>query len=175
MNYPLDPNELLRLRTIDELQVGRRIPDAAVDRITAHAVGRFRVPVCLATLIEADRQLILSRQGIDVTQTPRETSFCTYTILSPEVLVVSDATADARFKANPYVTGQPFIRFYAGAPLIYEERIRLGSLCLVDTRPRTFSRGERAELAMLAEHVVSILIRRAYGLPEPDLSAALAA
>src|SRR5688572_11902348 len=63
MNYPLDPNELLRLRTLDELKAGQRIPDRTVDRITAHAIDRFRVPVCLVTLIEADRQLIVSRQG----------------------------------------------------------------------------------------------------------------
>jgi GAF domain-containing protein len=175
MNYPLDPNELLRLRTLDELKAGQRIPDRTVDRITAHAVARFRVPVCLVTLIEADRQLIVSRQGMEVSQTPRSTSFCTYTILTPEVMVVSDAATDGRFSGHPAVTGEPFVRFYAGAPLIYEDEIRLGALCLVDRSPRPFSRGERAELAMLAEHVVSIIIRRAYGLPEPDLSAALAA
>ena len=175
MNYPLDPNELMRLRTLDELKAAQRFPDRMVDRITAHAVDRFRVPVCLVTLIEADRQLIVSRQGIEVSQTPRGSSFCTHTILTPDVLVVSDAAADGRFRDHPAVTGDPFVRFYAGAPLIYEDEIRLGALCLVDRAPRPFSRGEQAELAMLAEHVVSIIIRRAYGLPEPDLSAALAA
>jgi GAF domain-containing protein len=71
------------------------------------------------------------------------------------------------------VTGAPFIRFYAGAPLAYEGEIRLGALCLIDSKPRTMSRGEQAELMMLADFVVSVITSRAFGLPEPDISLAL--
>lgn len=81
--------------------------------------------------------------------------------------------ADERFRDNPLVTGEPFLRFYAGAPLEYEGQVRLGSLCLLDTKPRSFSRGDQAELRLLADHVVSIVTNHALGLPEPDLTAAL--
>ena len=124
------------------------------------------------TLIEAERQVIVSRQGLEITETPRNVSFCTHTILTDEVLVVTDAGQDDRFRSNPFVAGEPHVRFYAGAPLIYQGENRLGSLCLLDFRPRTFSRAEQTELTRLAEHVVSILIRRAYALPVPPLGEA---
>ncbi|HEX2555735.1 MAG TPA: GAF domain-containing protein [Microvirga sp.] len=173
MDFPVDPNEFLRLQTIEELAVKKHLPDETVDRITAFARARFDVPICLVTLVEADRQLFLSRQGLDVDQTPRSASFCTHTILASAVFVVPDARKDDRFRDNPLVTGEPFIRFYAGAPLVYRDEIRLGALCLIDRKPRTFSRGEQAELMMLADAVVSIVAARAFGLPEPDLSLAL--
>lgn len=173
MSYPLDPNEFLRLRSLKELAAAERRPDPLLDRITAFAKARFQVPVCLVTVVEADRQLFLSRQGLDRDETPRSASFCTYAILTSAVFVVPDARKDERFRANPLVTGEPFIRFYAGAPLVYQEEIRLGSLCVIDRKPRTFSRGEQAELMMLADTVVSVIVARAFGLPEPDLSLVL--
>jgi GAF domain-containing protein len=173
MQYPLDPNEMLRLSAIQQLEVAKRIPDAAVDRITAFAREHFRVPICLVTIVESERQLFLSRQGLDRTETPRNMSFCTHAILTSEVMVVQNAKADPRFKDNALVTGPPYIRFYAGAPLTYEGDVRLGSLCLIDQKPRSFSKGEQAELMMLAEHVVSIILARSMGLSEPDISAAL--
>jgi GAF domain-containing protein len=174
MKIPTDPLESLRLKAMGELAVTTHMPDAAVDQVTAYARERFQVPICLVTLIEAQRQVIFSRQGLDVTETPRDVSFCTHTILKDEVLVVADTSQDERFKTNPFVVGEPYIRFYAGAPLIFQGETRLGSLCLVDLKPRAFSLGERSELARLAEQVVSILIRRAYGLPVLDSSSVLA-
>lgn len=173
MDIPLDPHKVLRLKALAYLDVARRVPNATVDRITAFAKHHFRVPICLVNLIEAERALVLSRQGLEASEIPRSLAFCTYTILKPEVLVVPDARRDDRFKSNPLVTGEPFIRFYAGAPLVYEREIRLGSLCLIDTKPRGFSRGEQAELQMLADHVVGVIVSLALGLPEPDLKAAL--
>ncbi len=127
----------------------------------------------MVNLIEAERALVLSSQGIAVSEFPRNQAFCTYAILQDDVLVIPGTRADERFKNNPLVTGSPFIRFYAGAPLICERQIRLGSLCLMDTKPRSFSQGEQAELRMLAQHVVSIIVSHAMGLPEPDISTAL--
>jgi GAF domain-containing protein len=173
MHFPLDPNEFKRLRTIEELQVKKHLPDETVDRITAFARDQFRVPICLVTIIEADRQLLLSRQGLEATETPHSVSFCTHAILTSTVFVVPDARKDDRFRRNPLVAGEPFIRFYAGAPLTYGAEVRLGALCLIDRKPRIFSRGEQAELMMLADAVVSIIVARAMGLPEPDLTAAL--
>ncbi|HEY8381150.1 MAG TPA: GAF domain-containing protein [Microvirga sp.] len=173
MEFPTDPNEMLRLRTLGELRLEENIPDAAIDRITAFARAHFKVATCLVTVIEAQRQLILSHQGFAGRETPRDISFCTYTILQQDVLVVADSHHDPRFRDNPFVRGEPFIRFYAGAPLTYEGELRLGSLCLIDPKPRSFSRGEQAELVMLAEHVVSVLVARTLNLPEPDLDGAL--
>lgn len=173
MLVPLDPHEALRVKAIQSLDAESWLPAETIDRITAHVRDHFAVPICLVTLVEADRQLILSRQGVDVRETPRNVSFCTYTILQPEVLVVPDARRDPRFAGNPYVTGEPHIRFYAGAPLTYDNAIRLGSLCIIDRKPRPFTRGDQAELMMLADHVVSVITSRALGLPEPDISLAL--
>jgi GAF domain-containing protein len=85
---------------------------------------------------------------------PRDVAFCNYTILADEVFVVSDALDDERFRNNPLVTGAPYIRFYAGAPLIFLKNIRLGALCILDTKPRAFSRGDKAELQLFAERAV---------------------
>ena len=173
MSYPLDPSEGLRLRSLSDLEIAKRIPNASLDKITAFARKHFGVATCLVTVIEAERQLIVSKEGFDGSETPRRVAFCSYTIVRPDVLVVPDARLDPRFKENPLVTGPPHIRFYAGAPLVYQEEVRLGALCLIDPKPRQFSRGERAELAMLAEFVVSVMVARALNLPEPDLTAAL--
>jgi GAF domain-containing protein len=177
MDYPADPNEGMRLVSIDQLDVAKHLPSATVDRITAFARDRFRVSTCLVTIIEAERQLILlGWKG--PSETPRNVAFCTHTILTQEVMVVSDARKDERFKNNPLVTGEPFIRFYAGAPLsfaplTYPGAVRLGSLCLIDQEPRMLIREEKAELARLADLVVSIILARAFNMPEPDISAAL--
>jgi hypothetical protein len=98
-SFPLDPNEFLRLKSIEDLQVSRHLPNAIVDRITAFAYERFHVPICLVALIEVDHQLIRSRQGRDDTEMPRGTSFCTHTILASTVFVVPDARMDDRFPA----------------------------------------------------------------------------
>ncbi|MBD2750964.1 hypothetical protein IC232_30490 [Microvirga sp. BT688] len=111
LDFPPDPNESRRLEAIRLLEVARRLPYATIDKITAFAQSHFNVPICLVTVIEAERQLVVSKQGIDVTETPRKVAFCTYTTLSSEVLVVPDARRDERFKNNPYVTGDPLIRF----------------------------------------------------------------
>jgi len=171
--FPLDPHEALRLKAIQSLGAESWLPAETLDRITAYARDHFEVPICLVTLIEAERQLILSRQGLDARETRRDASFCTHAIVRPDVLVIPDSHKDERFRNNPFVTGAPFIRFYAGAPLAYEGEIRLGALCLIDSKPRTMSRGEQAELMMLADYVVSVITSHAFGLPEPDISLAL--
>ncbi|MFC1456484.1 GAF domain-containing protein [Microvirga arabica] len=142
MTFPPDPNEILRLKALKDLEASKWLPNVTIDRVTAFARSHFGVPMCLVNLIEADQALVASKQGLDVSRLDRRIAFCSHTILQPSVLVVSDARADERFKDNSVVTGEPYIRFYAGAPLIYEGDVRLGSLCLLDTKPRSFSRGE---------------------------------
>src|SRR5688500_16032849 len=94
------------------------------------------------------------------TATPRSDAFCDHLIRRDEVLVVPDAKQDPRFAANRLVTGEPFIRFYAGAPLIFTREVRLGGLCLLDTEPREFSQAERAALTGMADEVMFHILER---------------
>ena len=105
------------------------------DRITRLAAKSFNVPIALVSLVDEHRQWFKSRYGLDVEQTDRGSSFCSHAIKRAEVMVVEDACLDDRFVDNPLVLGAPHIRFYAGAPLIFESGHALGSLCVIDTFP----------------------------------------
>jgi len=154
MSYPIGPNEAERLRTL--LQTGALDAqiDPALDKICEEARLHFEIPICTLTLLDKARQRIKAAQGMEPGEVPRDMAICNYTILSDEVFVINDTLADDRFKNNPFVTGAPFIRFYAGAPLIFLKNIRLGALCLIDTKPRSFSRGDKAELQLYADRAV---------------------
>jgi GAF domain-containing protein len=140
----------LHLLAIDELP--------QVEAFCGRVQERFGVEMVLVTVVDRERQIVKARVGTNFEGSPRPDAFCDHLIRSDEVLVVPDARADRRFAANPFVSGEPFIRFYAGAPLIYMRDIRLGGLCLLDTRPRDFSQDERAALADMAEEVMILLI-----------------
>jgi GAF domain-containing protein len=154
MSFPIGPNEAGRLKTIFETGSPDAIAGPALDRICEEARVHFEVPICTLTLLDKARQRIKAAQGLEPGQTPRDAAFCNYTILSDGVFIVEDALADDRFKDNPFVTGTPFVRFYAGTPLIFLKNIRLGALCLIDTKPGSFSRGDKAELQLYAERAV---------------------
>lgn len=125
--------------------------DPDLDALAALAAHRFDAPIALVTRLDPDRQVFLARQGTTLTGTPIGQAFCAYAVASDDVMVVPDATRDARFAANPLVTASPAIRFYAGAPLTLGGR-RVGTLCVIDTVARPeFTPRERAELAMLAD------------------------
>lgn len=128
-----------------------------LDEICRQAKAHFQVAMALVTLIDREVQIVKARVGTDLESTPRSVAFCDYTIRTDDVFVVPDATKDERFASNPLVTGEPFVRFYAGAPLVYQRQIRLGALCLLDPVPREFSLGDRAELTLMAEEAVSII------------------
>lgn len=130
---PVPLNESRRLALLRELCILDTPPDQAFDLITKLATQAFGVPIALVALIDKERQWFKSRVGLEVSETPRDQAFCAYAILQPEVMVVLDARADARFKDNPLVTGSPHIRFYASAPLTSREGLNLGTLCLIDT------------------------------------------
>ena len=138
---PYPANEQLRLQALHHYKVLDTPAEPSFDRLTALAAKLFDVPMALISLVDSDRQWFKSCIGMTGSGGPRETSFCAYAILSPEPLVVPDATRDARFADNPAVLGDPYVRFYAGAPLIANGQ-HIGTLCIIDTVPREARRGE---------------------------------
>jgi len=156
-----DDQELFRLAKLDGLQVLDTPPEAQFDALARAAAASFDVPIALISLIDDRRQWFKARVGLEAAETAREHAFCSHAIQVPgEVMVVPDATRDARFAANPLVTGDPNIRFYAGAPLVTEDGHALGTLCVIDRRPRTFTPEHMAQLRALAAEVVTQLEQR---------------
>lgn len=125
-------------------------PEERFDRLTRLTRRTFNVPVALISLVDSDRQWFKSRQGLAVVETARDISFCGHAILSDGAFVVPDASEDDRFRDNPMVTGDPHIRFYAGMPLKTADGSRIGTLCVVDHRPRRFTPDEVQSLRDLA-------------------------
>lgn len=158
-------SEAARLRVLSDYGVLDTAPEAAFDRIAQLAAQLFDAPMALVSLVDADRQWFKAAVGLDVAYTPREFAFCAHAIaLEPHaVMVVADAAHDPRFAANPLVTGEPDIRFYAGAVLTTPTGDNLGTLCVLDRKPRAdLPERERAKLRTLAGIVVDELeLRRA--------------
>lgn len=150
-------NEAQRLQILISLNILDTPAEERFDRITRLAARMFDVPISVVTLIDADRQWFKSRQGVSVSQTDLSVSFCRHVIEQEHVLVVPDARDDPRFADNPYVTGPDSIRFYAGAPLATADGTRVGTLCVVDRRPRAFNAEEAAALRDLASIVANEL------------------
>ena len=134
---PMD--EEMRLVTLQGLNILDTPDEERFDRLTRIAQRVFDVPIALVSLLDRNRQWFKSRQGLGAMETPRRISFCSHAIHSDEAFVIPDATRDARFADNPLVTGPPHIRFYAGQPLKANNGSRVGTLCVIDTKPRQLS------------------------------------
>ncbi|MEL6300474.1 MAG: sensor domain-containing phosphodiesterase [Pseudomonadota bacterium] len=119
------------------------------DRITRFAADIFGVPTAVISLVDTNRQWFISRCGLDVSETPRSEAFCAHALHEDEVLVVEDATSHPVFSFNPLVSGDPGIAFYAGAVLRDQKGLPLGTLCLIDYKPRKFSKDEIRRLVKL--------------------------
>jgi len=157
----LPDDEARRLEALRRYDVLDTPAERAFDDLTGLASQVCGTPISLVSLVDAERQWFKSRVGVDLTETPREFSFCAHTILGRDVLVVSDTLADARFSDNPFVLAPPNIRFYAAAPLVTPEGYRLGTLCVMDVTPRTLEDAARGALEALARQAVAQLeIRR---------------
>ena len=157
MIAPLPQTEDVRLRALHECRVLDTSPEDDFDDITRLAAHICGVPIAAVSLIDAERQWFKSILGLSVTETPRSMAFCAHTILQDAVMVVPDAQADARFADNPLVTGDPHIRFYAGAPLVTEDGHALGSLCVIDRTPRQLTSDQAETLRLLARLVTNQL------------------
>ena len=132
-------NETARLAALHELGVLDTNRDENFDRITRLATALFNVPASIVTLVDDERQWFKSCHGFDGGESSRDLSFCAHIVYSREPMIVTDTFNDERFADHPRVIGDPRIRFYAGYPLILDDGHCVGTLCLVDTRPRTLS------------------------------------
>lgn len=130
-------DETGRLAALSEYGVRAPLEDAGFDRLVRLAASTFDVPIALVSLVESERQLFAAGVGLSVCETSRGSSFCAHALGSEDVMIVPDARLDARFCDNPLVLGYPFIRFYAGCPLLSPLGYVVGTLCLIDIKPRS--------------------------------------
>lgn len=160
MKAPLPENETDRLKALLELEILDTEADESFDDITRLASYICEAPIALITFIDSDRQWFKSPSDFPESETPRDISFCAHAILQTEPFIVPDALDDERFKDNPFVISEPNIRFYAGAPLTTEKGFELGTLCVMDTEPRTLTAGQIAALKVLRNQVVNLVKSR---------------
>jgi ribonuclease BN (tRNA processing enzyme)/DNA-binding response OmpR family regulator len=132
------PDEEKRIATLHNLGILDTEKEERFDRITRLAAAMFNVPVALISLIDRERQWIKSATGVDATETPRDEAFCSHVVAGRQPMLVQDARQDPRFAENPLVTGGPKVRFYAGYPLCMDDGSCVGTLCLIDNKPRDF-------------------------------------
>ncbi len=152
---PLPTDETARLETLRGYEILDTEPEREFDDLTLLASFICGTPRALVSLIDHDRQWFKSRRGVSMTETPRDIAFCAHAILKKDVMVVPDATRDERFADNPVVTGEPGVRFYAGAPLITPEGHALGTICVLDDVPRELEPEQIEALRALARQVVA--------------------
>ncbi|MGM0482178.1 MAG: EAL domain-containing protein [Pseudomonadota bacterium] len=158
MNKPETPDgELERLNALLQTELLGSKPEQRFDRITKLAQVIFDVPIALISLLDSQcqRQWFKSRQGLSAAQTNRSISFCNHAILDADIFEVPDASKDDRFFDNPLVTDEPFIRFYAGAPLYTDNGYAIGTLCIIDKTPRSLTSDELSLLRLLGDMVES--------------------
>jgi GAF domain-containing protein len=154
---PLPKNEIKRLKVLWQYDVLDTVPEEVFDDLTDLASEICEAPMALISLVDEDRQWFKSKVGISLKETTRDISFCAHALRDGDLLIVSDARKDPRFKDNPLVTGPQKIRFYAGAPLTSPDGHVLGTLCVLDKQPRKLRPEQRQALRVLAHHVVSQL------------------
>jgi diguanylate cyclase (GGDEF)-like protein len=164
---PIPSNEAARLESLCALGILDTASEERFDRVTRLARRLFGVPIALVSLVDAQRQWFKSRHGLEASETPRDISFCGHAILRDEVFVVPDASRDERFWDNPLVQGDPQVRFYAGCPLSGADGHTLGTLCVIDHKPREFDDDDLHVLCDLAAMVERELAALALATIDP--------
>lgn len=160
-----------RLEALEAYDIINSPAEPEFDGIVQIATALCKTPVALISLVEEQRQWFKARVGFEPCETPISQSVCRHALSSPELLVIPDLTLDARTRDNTLVTGEPFIRFYAGAPLITPDNIPIGSLCVIDSKPRPegLDRDQREGLKALAGQVIALFEARKLSQRKDDL------
>ena len=170
MNSDAAMIEIERLRALHDLQLLDTPPEADFDELVHLAAQICDAPISLMSIVDAQRQWFKASVGLAERETSRQVSFCAHAIQQPNLFVVEDARRDERFAGNPLVAGDPGIRFYAGMPLVLPDGHAIGTLCVIDTVPRTLTETQKSALAVLAKQLISRIVMR---VQQRSLEAAL--
>ncbi len=165
-NFPLPSNEEARLKALRAARLLDTPPERIFDSIVLRAAEICETPIALISLLDEHRQWFKSKVGLDVAETARDLAFCSHTILQEGLMVVPDALSDERFAHNPLVTDEPKIRFYAGMPIVTGDGNALGTLCVIDRKPRQLSADQKNRLTALAESTAILFEMRSSVLGE---------
>ncbi len=150
-------NEIARLQSLRDFDIMDTEPDEHFDDLTRMAARVCETPISLISMLDANRQWFKSKFGLLAPESERETAFCSYTILGDDILEVPDASRDSRFFNNPLVTGPPKVVFYAGVPLRTTQGLNIGSLCVIDHKPRMLHPDQVEVLKTLARQAIHLL------------------
>lgn len=151
------PNETQRLKSLEALNILDTLPESDFDQITQLASEICGTPIALISLIDKDRQWFKSKVGLNADQTHRDIAVCAHAILQPDVFVVEDLSKDERFTDNPLITGSQHLQFYAGAPLLSPDGHPIGTVCVIDTKARSFSPSQVSALKTLSNQITRLL------------------
>ncbi len=157
MKAPVPANEPQRLAALRAYRILDTAAEQAYDDITALAACICDVPIAMISLVDETRQWFKAKIGLCQDETPRDVAFCAHAILQTDPLIVKDATVDERFRDSSLVTAEPYIRFYAGFPLMTSDGFALGTLCAIDRKPRELAPHQRSTMEALARQVMSLL------------------
>ncbi|MDN3595274.1 GAF domain-containing protein [Zunongwangia endophytica] len=162
--------EKIRQELFSGFKFQDKTSEKILDELTQMASAICDTPISLISLVGKEKQFFKSKIGLDIKETPIESSFCRYAIENPkEVLIVEDPLNDVRFKNNPLVLGEPYIRFYAGAPLISGDGIALGTLCVIDRKKRELTSTQIKALQILANQTIDYLEHKKEHRNQTDL------
>ena len=160
MRAPTPENEAARLEVLRQLEILDTHPEESFDEITQLAAYICNTPIAIISLVDADRQWFKSRVGVTPAGTPRDISFCAHAIMQQGPFIVRDALDDKRFRDNPLVISDPYIRFYAGSPLTSTEGFNIGTLCVLDRTPKDLSSEQIAALRILSHQAMTLIEMR---------------
>lgn len=159
------PNELLRVENLKSYSILDTLEEVDYDNLTLLASQICDTPISLISLVDEKRQWFKSHHGLNATETPKEYAFCAHAINDPNnVFIVQDARLDERFHDNPLVTGEPHVIFYVGVPLVTDEGLPIGTLCVIDHKPNLLSQSQIQSLKALSNQVINLLRLRKQNL-----------
>jgi GAF domain-containing protein len=162
MDATAPSQESARVAALDRYAILDTEPEQTFDDLVILAAYICKTPIAMLSLVDEHRQWFKSKVGVQIRETPKETSFCAHAIQQEDLFIVPDTLKDPRFKDNPMVLGEPHIRFYTGAPIVNEDGFALGTLCVIDRQPRELDSEQKEharekELKRLEEKLVRVL------------------